>query len=499
MLRETLDRLWAQLDMTAPWKGTLTVLTALLVLLVLRRFLDHDARGRVRMPAGFLVAALVFRASAWAAASAGSGSASVLGLLAVLCFVVGMVALVGLIVFDVVFRRHPVPAVLRDLAQFVVVLAIFAATLHQHGLDPISLVATGSVLTAVVGFALQGTIANVFAGLALPLEGEFTIGDWIEVGGHVGRIREIKWRSTALVTKDGDTVIVPNNLLITTSVKNYSRPTTAHRVAIRVGFHDRHAPNDVRAMVLDAVRRVPGVLDEPPPDCLAVEFGDDSISYTVRFWIDGFVGADPIAAEVRTRLWYASRRAGFEMPSPSTTVVMQTAGMEDGAPARMKALDRVDLFGPLDRDCRAHVANGLRAQHFGAGEDIIRQDAPGDSLFIIDRGLVEVRVQVDGAHRSLAQLGPGKFFGEMSLMTGERRQATCTAVTDTVCYVLDQAAFRYVLDTRPSLAEDISTILAGRQGELTASRDDLSAEARLRRTRETRSRLLDAIRRAFEI
>src|SRR5262245_55564530 len=216
MLRETLDRLWAQLNMTAPWKGTLTVLTALLVLLVLRRFLDHDARGRVRMPAGFLVAALVFRASAWAAASAGSGSASVLGLLALLCFVVGMVALVGLIVFDVVFRRHPVPAVLRDLAQFVVVLAIFAATLHQPGLDPVSLVATGSVLTAIVGFALQGTIANVFAGHALPLEGEFTIGDWIEVGGHVGRIREIKWRSTALVTKDGDTVIVPNNLLITT-------------------------------------------------------------------------------------------------------------------------------------------------------------------------------------------------------------------------------------------------------------------------------------------
>jgi CRP-like cAMP-binding protein len=379
------------------------------------------------------------------------------------------------------------------------VLAIFVTTLYQHGLDPISLIATGSVLTAVVGFALQGTIANVFAGLALPLEGEFAIGDWVEVGGHVGRIREIKWRSTALVTKDGDTVIVPNNFLITTSVKNYSRPTTVHRVWIRVGFHDRHPPNDVRDMVLDAVRRVPSVLAEPPPDCLAVEFGDDSITYAVRFWIDGFAQADPIAAEVRTRLWYASRRAGFEMPSPSTTVIMETPGTDDGARGRAKALDRVDLFSPLDPDSRAHLANALREQHFGAGEDIIRQDAPGDSLFIIDRGLVDVQVQVDGAHRSLAQLRPGEFFGEMSLMTGAPRQATCTAVTDTVCYVLDQASFRCVLDTRPSLAEDISNILADRQEELTASRDDLSAEARVRGVRDTRSRILDAIRRAFQI
>jgi small-conductance mechanosensitive channel len=264
-MRETLDRLWAQLNATAPWTGMLTVLSALLVLLLLRRALDDGARARARVPAGFLVAALVFRASAWGAAGVGSGSASVLGLLAVLCFVVGMVALAGLVVFDVVLRRHPVPAVLRDFVQFVVVVAIFVGTLTQHGFDPISLVATGIVLTAVVGFALQGTIANVFAGLALPLEGELAIGDWIEVGDHVGRIREIKWRSTAIVTKDGDTVIVPNNQLITTSVRNYSSPSLAHRRWIEVALHYRHPPNEVKAPLLDATRGVPGVLVDPAP------------------------------------------------------------------------------------------------------------------------------------------------------------------------------------------------------------------------------------------
>src|SRR5262249_49813876 len=150
-------------------------------------------------------------------------------------------------------------------------------------------------------------------------------------------------------------------------------------------------------------------------------------------------------------------------------------------------------------ESRERLANQLREQRFAAGEDIIRQGAPGDSLFLISHGRVDVRVGVDGVHRSLAVLGPGQFFGEMSLMTGEHRQATCTAISDTVCYVVDQAAFRCVLDVRPAVAEDISTLLAGRLSELEASREGLNEEAKARRTRETRSHLLSAIRRAFAI
>jgi CRP-like cAMP-binding protein len=87
----------------------------------------------------------------------------------------------------------------------------------------------------------------------------------------------------------------------------------------------------------------------------------------------------------------------------------------------------------------------------------------------------------------------------MSLMMGAPRQATVTAVQDTTCYVLDQSAFRCVLDTRPSVMEDISSILAERQTGLAAGRDGLSIEARARAASETRSKLLAAIRRAFAI
>jgi CRP-like cAMP-binding protein len=217
-------------------------------------------------------------------------------------------------------------------------------------------------------------------------------------------------------------------------------------------------------------------------------------------WIDDFLHSEPIAGEIRGRVWYAAHRAGLEIPFPIRTLVMaepRAAAAE--STGRMQALERVDLFTPLDPESRERVARGLVEQQFCAGEDIIRQDAPGDSLFIIDRGLVDVRVTGNGVHRSIAQLGPGQFFGEMSLMMGAPRQATVTAVQDTVCYVLDQSVFRGVLDSRPSVMEDISTILAERQTGLAAGRDGLSIEARARAASETRSKLLDAIRRAFAI
>jgi small-conductance mechanosensitive channel/CRP-like cAMP-binding protein len=499
-MSEAVDRLWVRIEGFAPvWGGTWALLAALLALLVLRRFLHVEARPRTRSPAIFLLAGIAFRlgASLWSWLSAG-GSGGVLRLLSVLCLVVGLVGMGSIVFFDVVLRRRPVATVVRDLVQFIVIVLVFVGIVYEAGFDPVSLVATGGVLTAVIGFALQSTIANAFAGVTLPLEGTLAIGDWIEVGGHVGRIREMQWRATTIVTKDGDTVIAPNNQLLTTTVKNFSRPTPVHRTHVHVGFHHRHPPNEVRRVLVDALHAVPGVLTDPPPDSFPVEFAESAVVYILRFWIDDYLRLEPIVGEVGARVWYAARRAGLEMPYPMRTIVGGKPEMDD-VTSRRAAIDRIDLFAPLDEQCRERLTGTLREQHFGAGEDIIRQDAPGDSLFVIAHGTVEVRVGVDGVHRRIATLGPGQFFGEMSLMTGEHRQATCTAVTDTVCYVIDQTAFRCVLDTRPSVAEDISSILAERQIELDASREGLSAEARQRRARETRSHLLDAIRRAFAI
>ena len=99
----------------------------------------------------------------------------------------------------------------------------------------------------------------------------------------------------------------------------------------------------------------------------------------------------------------------------------------------------------------------------------------------------------------LATLGPGDIFGEMSALTGEARTATCTARAETVCYLIDRAAFEEVLDERPEIAEHFSTTLARRHTELEAQREGLSAALRARREADRRSQILGRVRELFRI
>jgi small-conductance mechanosensitive channel/CRP-like cAMP-binding protein len=496
-----LEQLRGRLELMAPARlGAAVVVVALLVLLTLRLALPPAARARTQAPAVLLLLALAFRLIGGVLQGVGStGAAGVLALLAILCLVVGATGVAAVVLFDVVLRRRNIPAVVREMTQYTLAAGIVVAMLYQSGLDAVSIAATGGVLTAVIGFALQSTIANVFAGVALPFEGEVAIGDWIRVGEHVGRVREIKWRATTMLTRDGDVVVVPNNQLLTTDVTNYSRPTPAHRMTITVGVHYRHPPNDVKAVLLDALRGVPGVLVDPGPDVAPLEFGDSALVYRLRYWIDDFSDEITIDGEVRTRVWYATRRGGLEIPNPTLTLVPSGEPPPDPIAMRQAALERVDLFATLDPSSRAQLVDQMREQHFAASEDIVREDEAGDSLFVIARGDVEVRVSTNGITRQVATLGSGQIFGEMSLMLQEPRQATCTALTDTVCYVIDRAAFGALLAARPEIADDVSARLADRQVGLEASRERLSAAAREQRTRDTRSALLAAIRRAFRI
>ena len=87
------------------------------------------------------------------------------------------------------------------------------------------LLATSAVGAVVVGFALQDTLGNFFAGLAIQIEKPFRVGHWIRVGGREGQVQEVTWRATKLRTKDGQFLIVPNSVISKDAILNYSEPT----------------------------------------------------------------------------------------------------------------------------------------------------------------------------------------------------------------------------------------------------------------------------------
>lgn len=497
------------MDAASPWLVVQVAAAALVVALGLPYLLPAGRRHRGTMARVGLALALGL-ALAGAGAMTGEMEAPgrVLRLAALLALVCGAVALIGLVLFDLVLPplRVDVPSIVRDVVQLAIAALALLACLRLAGFDVLPLLTTSAVLTAIIGLALQATIANLFGGLALQLDRTLVQGDWIETGTHSGRIQEIGWRSTRLITKDGDTLFLPNSQLVSGEVLNLSQPTGAHRASVRVSVHENYAPATVRQVFVDAIRDVPGILPFPPPDCLVTDLADQSIVYAVRYWLTEFERDSPIASEVRMRLWYASRRAGFETHPHLYGVALSgtgTANHGDGAADdptdRIALLRMVELFAPLDDAARERLARRMRRLDFTAGEPIVLQGAGGNSLYVVQRGEVGVRIQVEGSIGDLATLGPGDIFGEMSVLTGEPRAATCTARAETTCYKIDRRAFEEVLAAQPAIAEHFSATLAARQTRLEAQREGLSAAARARVEADRRRQILVRVRDLFGI
>ena len=126
------------------------------------------------------------------------------------------------------------------------------------------LLTTSAVGAVVVGFALQDTLGNAFAGLAIQSERPFKVGHWIKVGDFEGRVAEITWRATKLRTKAGNFVIVPNNIVAKEAITNYSEPAAPTRLDLEVGVSYSSSPLQSSSAMVDAMAQVPHVLQTPP-------------------------------------------------------------------------------------------------------------------------------------------------------------------------------------------------------------------------------------------
>jgi len=467
-------------EWAAAWPLPAIAVGLLVVLAFLRAVVDPAERGRVKAGiffAGAYLAMITGFAVLGRPLPAAPAHHDWLRVLAVLLLCFALVIASSLLLFDVVLRRREMPRILRDLLQGVAYLITAAFVLTRSDVD-VARVFTASVLTtAVLGLALQDTLGNVTAGLALQLERDFEVGDWINVGDRnspiVGRIREVRWRATTIITKNGDLMLIPNSAITRAMLTNFSRPTAAHRQWVYIRVHFRHPPARVREVVVDAVRALSFVRPEPAPDCLLWEFGQDASTYACRYWMNDVQRDDTMDSDVRSAIWYALHRAGMEIPFPSRNINVtemnedrQQRKMDEEYARRVDALSRVDVFRALDAEKIDRLSRRLRHVVFGPGEVILRQGDPGDSLYLVRGGQVAVQIGVLGASKEIATLGDGQFFGEMSLMTGESRAATVVAKTDVTCYVVEKEAFQEIVQEKPDLAGTISDILSRRQVDL---------------------------------
>jgi CRP-like cAMP-binding protein len=204
-------------------------------------------------------------------------------------------------------------------------------------------------------------------------------------------------------------------------------------------------------------------------------------------------------SSVLMRVYFALRRAGIPASEISTIVEMRSENKPALSSVNpVDVLRRTPILRLLSDPDLTELASHLKPLSFAQGEYIVRQGDQGDSMYFIVEGQVGISFHSNGGpERQVAVMEPGEFFGEASLLTGELRNATGTALARVDCYRLDKAGLEGFMRRLPELAEDMSVVMAHRQLQLDTVREKLDRETALRREAESQMQLLSRIRRFF--
>lgn len=400
------------------------------------------------------------------------------------------------------FRRPEVSERYPSIVQDAFVIGAFA--LVAVLVAPEQLLAASAVGALVIGLALQDTLGNLFAGLALQIEKPFFVGDWIKVGSLEGRVTEVTWRATKICTKANHFCVIPNTVISKDTLINYTSPSPVIRLDKVIGFGYEAHPNHVKRVILETAEEIPEILENPAPSVFLLNYGDFSINYQCRLWVNNFAQSDPILDRFTTLLYYRMQREGLVIPFPIRDVRMHAETSEhrrqlheSDLQRRLAFLEGVDLFSEFSPDQRLEVAQCLEPVTFAANEHLIRQGDTGDWMVFFAQGEARIVLEMGGTATQVATLADGQYVGEMALLTGEPRSASVIAVTDIRAFVLRKAVFRRVLVEHPELAQRLSTVIASRRAVLDSKQQELDDAARSRHQVVAQDSLLRKIQSFF--
>ncbi len=370
----------------------------------------------------------------------------------------------------------PMPKIFLDVLRWLTFAAALLIVLWEAGINAGELLTGSALITAALGFALKDTLGNVFAGLAIHAEHPFEIGDWIQYDAnpaHIGRVVEINWRATKVITLDEAYVIIPNGQLAQASIRNFTKPDPWSRRSLYVVTPYDVSPQRVQAIILEAIRGSFGVLEKPAPSVVTNDFKERGVEHWVRLFTTEFDKRDRVDGMARDRIWYALARNGIEIPV-ATQAIRLTPLPPPPPPEpadavierRVRCLESIGLLASLGPQQVRLIAEHNDERIYAAGEQIIRQGEDGQSMYVIMGGEVEVTARDgDGPPVPLGSLGPGDYFGEMSLMTGAPRVATVTTKSESRLLKVGKQSFRELIEAEPGLIEEMGSALRIRLAE----------------------------------
>ncbi|WP_370391464.1 mechanosensitive ion channel family protein [uncultured Winogradskyella sp.] len=209
---------------------------------------------------------------------------------------------------------------LFSYGKWVIYLIIFLITLNTIGVNVNSVLAASAALLIGIGLALQTFFQDIISGIFILLDQTVHVGDIIEIDGKIGRVEEIKLRTTRAVTIDNKVLILPNHLYLTNSLFNWTQNGTETRESVEVGVAYGSDVELVKKLLLQAADEHPAVIKVPEPTVLFTDFGDSSLNFKVIFTLDDSFKAPFPKSDIRFKIDKLFRDNNITIPFPQRDV-----------------------------------------------------------------------------------------------------------------------------------------------------------------------------------
>jgi small-conductance mechanosensitive channel/CRP-like cAMP-binding protein len=340
-------------------------------------------------------------------------------------------------------RRSREARLFSDLAAAVIYIATATIVLNSvFSIPVVGVVATSGVVAIVLALALQNTLADVFAGIAVGIEAPFQVGDEVQIGDKTeGQIVQVNWRSVRVQTDGNDVAVIPHSVVAKAQIVNRSSPSQKRAATVQISCPVTAIPERVIEALQHAIDLCPDILTTPAPKAALVRMGALHSLYEVSF----VVPTTSHLSATRDQLLRSARRQ------------LDYAGLLDKCDhvtARVRLLRDLVLFESLPEENIAQLAAHLQSHRLEPGEVLFAQDSGDTFLYVIAAGVVELVCDNGTSQDRIGRMGAGEYLGDIALLTGAPHPATATAHTYCEVYRLARESITPLLSTNPTLAAD---------------------------------------------
>jgi small-conductance mechanosensitive channel/CRP-like cAMP-binding protein len=371
--------------------------------------------------------------------------------------------------FVIVERRPHEGKLLQDLlAGLIYLAAVFAIIAYVFDLRIQGLLATSGVIAIILGLALQSTLSDVFSGIVLNFSRPYRPGDWINLeGGTDGRVIEMNWRATHVLTGRRDLAIVPNSAIAKSKIVNVSSPSGIHGTTITLQLDSKTPPLTGIEILERAALNCLLIVPSPAPMIVVKSINAAYTEFEVTFFVEELASTVRAQNELFDLIFRHLATSGIDLALPLNQPFRDRAAeglnLEKLKTRPEMLLELVTIFGALTAIERTDIAAKLRQHSYDQGETLLEPGMVLQSLFFIASGVVSLSRGDTEAETELMRLGPGDHFGEIGLLTGAPSIAKITALTPVVVYELAKVDLAPILADRPEVSQELCRALAQRQ------------------------------------